>query len=511
MLLYLVIDHQGKESILSTSNNKFIELSKIAGLDPDNNQEHQEILSKLQGNILSGYDCHYTTYIFLKFKAQKLIETKAWIRYFAAEKLTSAQQQWELASNAVTHNLFTNLFLSSKGYIYLALKTGNEIAWGTNTFWEMFFREGLKNNPLLDDPQPQTWEPRWQADIDAVVLLAQNDSSELTREVQKTINQLTEFAEIINIDVGYNKKSSAGYVIEHFGFRDGISQPLFLKADLEKNGSTDYWDPSAPLGLVLVKEEDLCGNGQYYFGSYGVYRKLEQDVSGFNHAVQELAQQLGLADEEQAAALVMGRYRDGTPLNSLPTNVDQNNFNYIDDPNGNCCPLQAHSRKANPRGSRNKRNESLAEQRQHRIVRRGLSYWETSELQQPHENETPYLLFQKKIDFLTAKAKANQLHGQFFTEEDKVGLLFLCFQNSIFNQFAHIQATWANDNHFSTHEVGLDPVIGQLKKHQFIQSQCWSSAAEPEKKVKYNFSQFVKMTGGEFFFAPSLIFLQHLE
>lgn len=105
-------------------------------------------------------------------------------------------------------------------------------------------------------------------------------------------------------------------MIEHFGFRDGISQPLFFKSELEKIGSTDCWDPSAPLGLVLVEEEDLCGNGQSYYGSYCVYRKLEQNVSGFDRAVQELTQQLGLTDEEQAAALVMGRYRDGKPLSS---------------------------------------------------------------------------------------------------------------------------------------------------------------------------------------------------
>ena len=490
-------------------NHQLTELSKIEQLDPDNNLDHQQILGKLQGNILSGYDCRYTVYISLKFK-QPIAVVKAWIRQFATEKLTSAQQQRELTTQAVTDHLFTNLFLSGKGYIDLGLKTGHEIVWGTNTFWEMFFQAGLKNNPLLSDPPPSTWEPRWQADIDALISLAHNDLTQLEIAAQETIHQLTKLADIVNIEVGYNKKSPEGYVIEHFGFRDGMSQPLFFKSDLEQSSSTDYWDPRAPLGLVLVEEEDLCGNGQYFYGSYGVYRKLEQNVLGFHQAVQQLAQQLGLTDQEQAAALVMGRYRNGRPLSSM-TRTDLNDFNYIDDPNGNSCPLQAHSRKANPRGSKNKRKESLAEQREHRIVRRGLSYWETSALQQLHPDESPHLLLQQKINWLIAKEQVNQLHHQPTSDEDKVGLLFLCFQNSIFKQFIHIQSVWANDNHFSLSEVGLDPIIGQQKQRQPIQGQLWPMATEPNKKVKYHFAHFVKMTGGEFLFAPSLVFLQHIE
>ena len=146
-----------------TTDHPFIELSQIEQLDPNNNPAHLKILSQLQGNILAGYDCDYTVYVCLKFKAQQVETTKTWIRNFATEKLTSAQQQWEIAAqinHPLANNLFTNFLLSGQGYIYLGLKTAEEIAWGVNTFWEMFFRDGLKNNPLLHDPPPQAWEPR---------------------------------------------------------------------------------------------------------------------------------------------------------------------------------------------------------------------------------------------------------------------------------------------------------------------------------------------------------------
>ena len=42
-----------------------------------------------------------------------------------------------------------------------------------------------------------------------------------------------------------------------------------------------------------------------------------------------------------------------------------------------------------------------------------------------------------------------------------VGLIFMCCQRDIKDQFEFIQRTWANNNDFSKRGTGLDPVIGQ--------------------------------------------------
>ena len=94
--------------------------------------------------------------------------------------------------------------------------------------------------------------------------------------------------------------------IEPFGYADGISQPLFLKEEIDKakQGGTDRWDPSAPLDLVLVKDPN--GEGEDSYGSFFVFRKLEQDVAGFQQRVAELAEELGDRPTETGRGLRRG-------------------------------------------------------------------------------------------------------------------------------------------------------------------------------------------------------------
>jgi deferrochelatase/peroxidase EfeB len=141
-----------------------------------------------------------------------------------------------------------------------------------------------------------------------------------------------------NSDLAPAAKTEFIAIIEHFGYVDGRSQPLFLNSDIEteknKDG-VDQWNPSAPLDLVLVPdpfaEEADC------LGSYVVFRKLEQNVQGFKRHEQNLARTLGLSDEdaERAGALVVGRFEDGTPVTLQPHDgLDSpvpNNFTYNDD------------------------------------------------------------------------------------------------------------------------------------------------------------------------------------
>ena len=79
-------------------------------------------------------------------------------------------------------------------------------------------------------------------------------------------------------------------------------------------GGIDKWDPSEPLKRVLVA--DPATNAADSFGSYFVFRKLEQNVRGFKVREQELADALGLVgdERERAGAMAVGRFEDGTPL-----------------------------------------------------------------------------------------------------------------------------------------------------------------------------------------------------
>lgn len=471
-------------------------------IDP-NSPEYQAMLEDLQGNILKSHERDYSVHIFVKFKSDQ-DAIKTWISQFTQEFVTSTKQQLDQNSHPESKGIFANFLLSYRGYQAL----GFQLDAGRNgELPSPAFKVSLREfQTVLNDPPVDEWEPGFQNKIDALILLADNNCDNLEAVAKKVIEEVGNIADIVNTEVGIILKNKKGQTIEHFGFRDGVSQPLFLKDDIElaKTEGTDKWDSTAPLELVLVK--DPLGQGEYSFGSYCVYRKLEQDVRGFREAERELAKTLKLSDQnaEMAGALAVGRFRDGTPVTlfSSEQNPDPviNNFNYDDDIDGTKCPFHAHIRKANPRGDKNDMHRTLEAQRTHRIVRRAISYGEMPDVRDNSLSKVSR--FQNQLAHLR-DIKVQPAAGE------KVGLLFLCFQRDIFDQFMFMQKNWSNHQQFVTYTTGLDALTGQGKKQN--QGQMWPTEWGKNAKVQFDFYNFVSMKGGEFFFAPSMSFLKNIR
>src|SRR4028118_584300 len=108
-------------------------------------------------------------------------------------------------------------------------------------------------------------------------------------KVEKIKQELAAIASVVHEQIGYVlRDANSGEEIEHFGFRDGVSQPLFLKRDIDKEREhSDFsnWDPRAPLNLVLFKDP-LGDRKKESYGSFLVFRKLEQNVKGWNDDVE---------------------------------------------------------------------------------------------------------------------------------------------------------------------------------------------------------------------------------
>ncbi|MGH8003088.1 MAG: Dyp-type peroxidase [Brasilonema sp.] len=487
-----------------------IDFDTIIEIDPDND-EHKLLLKAIQGNILKSHGRNHAVYLFLKFKDGKVNQVKQWIRNFAENYVTSALEQAEQRElfrkqDAGYGTLFANFFLTRAGYMYLGVPY-------EDLPHDDEFLKGMKDfNAALGDPPVEQWEKGFQGDIHTFVFIAgdkavggrtellklmeqQNPSklrelpSLLKAKVQKFQDELKDIAEIVHYDEGFVLRDitpeGIGEPIEHFGFRDGVSQPLFLKQDIEatrekSSGSFSEWDPRAPLNLVLFK--DPLGKNEYSYGSFLAYRKLEQNVPGWNKNMQELANTLGI-DLDLARAYAVGRFQDGTAvvLSDKPNSPDQkklnNNFNFAKDLQGYKCPFHSHIRKTNPRGDTQQPpiRVPLEEEKAHRIVRRALSYGETE------------------------REKATETGS---------GLLFLCCQANITNQFRFMQEAWANRSDFVRQNVGADPVIGQggSNPERYSWPSTWGSS-----EVKYaDFGRWITMKGGEYFFAPSMSYLQSL-
>ncbi len=487
---------------------------KATRIDP-HAKEYEKLLKNLQGNILKGHGRDYSVHIFLKFTADTRA-VKKWIESFAKKYVISAEQQLIETENykkkGKPGGLFGNFFLSAKGYEALGFaKEEIQSAFVeedvdlSGAKVDVKFTKGMAAaQKELKDPPVETWEKGYryqQPTIDAVILLADEDEQLLYREATAIMQDKKLPATVLAVEYGNALRNEKGEGIEHFGYVDGRSQPLFLNSEVEaeknKDG-IDKWNPSAPLELALVPDpfakEDDC------FGSYVVFRKLEQNVRAFKKREKELAKALGLKgeDAETAGAMAVGRFEDGTPVVLQPNDgLDSpvpNNFTYEGDKAGSKCPFHAHIRKMNPRGdipnffgtTEEAKRQLREEELSHRIVRRGIPFGK--QVVDPSDDST--------IEQLPTGG---------------VGLIFMCFQSNIARQFGFLQKNWANELNFVQPATGLDPVIGQKTSSEAPLAQNWSPQWGQQGKKPFDFGGFVTMKGGEFFFAPSISFLTQLK
>lgn len=84
--------------------------------------------------------------------------------------------------------------------------------------------------------------------------------------------------------------------------------------------------------------------------------------------------------------------------------------------------------------------------------------------------------------------------------------------NSSLTQFVFTQKSWANDLAFPPANVGIDPIIGQGLVTGTTPKPKWHETWDEPASTNhtFDFHGFVKMRGGEYFFAPSLSFLKSL-
>jgi Dyp-type peroxidase family len=440
--------------------------------------QFDKLFGNLQGNILKAHGRNHTTNIFIRFDKNKVNSAKKWVKGFA-ENITSCKTQLReterFKRNQVSGGTFLNFYLSAKGYEYFEKDI--------TKFGDTSFKNGMKN-ANLNDPKKEQWEKGFREDIHAMILIGDVDSNKLGEVAKGIIEAISKFGTILTIEYGNAIRNANGDGLEHFGYVDGISQPLFFKDEVEENLSTNIsplkFDPAATLDLVLVNDPFV--DGEDAFGSYFVFRKLEQNVKGFKEGEKKLADKLGLKgeDAERAGAMIVGRFEDGTPVtlsdeNNLISSGILNNFDYKSDESGAKCPFHAHIRKSNPR--RNDNDKS------HIMARRGIPYG--------HRDVSPEVepIFEQMPN-------------------GGVGLLFMSFQNSIENQFEFIQKNWVNNADFPKQESGIDPIIGQDNKGNISTGEYAKVHDTASSLEKQSFNNFVNLKGGEYFFAPSIKFLK---
>lgn len=365
--------------------------------------------------------------------------------------------------------------------------------------------------------------------VHAMLLLyaqTENCVEELVANVKGVLQETgVVIAHHLPLDLG--KKTGSRFSHEHFGFADGISQPLpydadgaIIGKDREPVKTGDHVN-GVRLGEILlgyknghqeiapgpIVKDDVSGllpeyDGARKFrdfgknGSYVVVRQLRQDVAAFWKGMDEAAKALLRQDpdatyitDDWVAQKVVGRSLEGQALRPdglLANHSDKmvrNDFLYSEvDRYGLGCPLGSHVRRANPRDSLapeqldgsppgpDMRQTLLDAANNHRILRRGRRY-------------------------------GPELEERCADDGKERGLLFICLNTDIARQFEFTQQTWLLNSDFSTLFDETDPLIGPDGE--------MTIPAEPLRR-RAKVQTFVQLVGGEYFFLPGIAALAYL-
>ena len=356
---------------------------------------------------------------------------------------------------------------------------------------------------IRESDAPSGWKRAFRPDakpIHMLLIVAADNGDDLDHRVK----ELRQRIEDADCDVAFSERGhalrGAAHAQEHFGFRDGISQPSIAGLDPVP---AEHEPDAVALGEFVLGYPDQTGetlpvSDSFKDGSFIVFRRLQQHVFDFRTQAETPVPEAEPAlSPEQLAAKMIGRWPSGTPTATSPEedpgdSGETNAFDYEDDPEGERTPRFAHIRKVNPRKEKvpDPENESVG---RHRMIRRGIPFGEP----------------------LAKNATSD--------DDRERGLHFISIVADVARQFEFIQRQWANDPNFpnggkpgtpgtayeppTTGEPadGPDPVIGERDpgaEEALHQAGKTHSFGLPKPVVS--------VTAGEYFFAPSIASLSEL-
>jgi Dyp-type peroxidase family len=497
---------------------------------------------EIQADIIPGFKNDHRHFVF--FRLGDPDSARSWLSSLSSYISTAAEvQPINLRFSALRLSLlrdpedrgvlWMNVAISAAGLRKLVGQKDVE------QFEDAAFKVGLADRSALlgDPPNLDEWKVGGSNNpVDLVLILAGNDAGRLEEAAQQVRTEAEKagcvFAALEKGSV--REGDNAGH--EHFGFKDGISMPAVR--GLKSDASGDYFVPrtipagpefdsyridfAAPGQPLVWPGHFLFGYGRQAYqdprsynpksqpqgpawatdGSFLVFRRLSQDVAGFQSLIQTLSGYLSPLypqsdfNPDRLGALLVGRWKSGTPVIRSPlqdigiTGDADNYFSYAASPpaplpgdqfpvnppdtNGLACPLAAHIRKVNPRDQ---------------ATDLGVA-----------ANTVPKSILRRGIPFGTSYDPTDPVGAN----RDR-GLLFVCFQSSITDQFEFLMQRWVNSRNKPLNGAGEDPILGMTGKDR---SFIFRIDADKTQEVS-TLAGFIKPTGGEYFFCPSVSFFRN--
>ena len=417
----------------------------------------------IQGLVLRAYRMPKAAYLFFRFTAAA--SARAWLGGMADPLTTAAE--WD-----DTPQWCANLGLTHVGLAALGLPSASLASFPDDVREGMAARAASRLGDTGEN-LPVHWEaepPFATRGVHAVVLV----SARKQRVLDDQVAAFVQTAAAHGLErVGEQRAAALGDGDrEHFGYRDGISQPTLRGSGLEDAQHADRL-AVAPGEFVLGYPDEL-GNRRTLApevlgrnGTYAVYRKLSQHVGAFRAWVGRHA------DGDLLAAKLMGRWPSGAPVALAATADDPalaadpvavNRFDYEADRSGLACPRGAHVRRARPRDGNPANRGRL-------LLRRGLPYGD------PLPDGAP--------------------------DDGGRGLVGFFLNASIELQFEFVQRKWINEAQFDGLHDESDPVTGSAGR-----DFTWQGKPIPRRFA--DLPRFVTVRGGEYFFVPGIAAVRYL-
>lgn len=440
--------------------------------------------SDIQGFLLTSYSSNMPCANYLLLSITDAPSCRNWLKQVSALITNGTDRKSDFSLNIA----FTATAFQKLGLTPAELET-----------FSVAFQEGMGTpvrQQLLGDsgnsaPDNWTWGNA-QTPIDILLLLFANGEDEVSRQVTLRENEIQQSGGVTlvkSLAAGRQPDSK-----EHFGFLDGVGQPVIEGTGREAKqlSRTGHATVIKAGEFILGHDNEMlkpdllpAGLSQASFGmngTYLVFRQLEQHVHQLwqylDKATRNAAGESVPEEQDKLGAKMVGRWKSGAPATThphsdpeVPPGVNQNNnFSFAhNDETGFGCPIGSHIRRCNPRDSLfNDPEVSLRTVKRHRILRRGRSYGERS--------------------------------ANVFVDDGKErGLLFICLNSNIERQFEFVQQSWANNPSFSALNNETDPVIGQRNE-----GNVFSIPGCPARTRVHDLPEFVTTKGGSYFFMPGI-------
>src|SRR5579872_5391444 len=333
-------------------------------------------LADIQGNILQDFVSGYPIARFVLLNVTEAKKGRAFVMHYRSRVTTALRWSHSNAYvgevRAIKPQVAINLGISYRGFAALGLPTR------TLSRLPPEFIDGMRNRAEIlggmeEKDSLHLWDRAWSDDVHLLVglnALLDPVTGEGVAALSAETNHLQELCARFGIRIvtGHGKsgglwqdssailtRNRATYKpvpVEHFGFIDGISNPVFegqfgdpqadaimaigcgkiLEAGSPKSGD-NRWAPLATGEFLLGHPDEAQETAETAApleimrnGTFLVYRKLHENVGQFRAfltaAATRYARTLGISPEdaeELLKAKMAGRWSDGVPISAAPT------------------------------------------------------------------------------------------------------------------------------------------------------------------------------------------------